>query len=112
VVLHDNFLFLGSIARDNIISGRPSFTLSDAMLAAQLAGAEEFIERMPNCHGHLTSRKVPPLVRRSKASAGDRSCPDPSIHHPILDESTSALEPRIELDRHRQSHAHRQRGAH
>jgi ATP-binding cassette subfamily B protein len=47
VVLQDNFLFRGSI-RDNIISGRPGLTLPDAVKAARLAGAEEFIERMPN----------------------------------------------------------------
>ena len=47
VVLQDNFLFRGSI-RDNIISGRPGLTLPDAVNAARLAGAEEFIERMPN----------------------------------------------------------------
>src|SRR5262249_42264589 len=47
VVLQDNFLFRGSI-RDNIIAGRPGLTLADAMQAARLAGAEEFIERMPN----------------------------------------------------------------
>jgi ATP-binding cassette, subfamily B, bacterial HlyB/CyaB len=47
VVLQDNFLFRGSI-RDNIIAGRPGLTLADAMHAARLAGAEEFIERMPN----------------------------------------------------------------
>ena len=47
VVLQDNFLFRGSI-RDNIIAGRPGLTLADAVHAARLAGAEEFIERMPN----------------------------------------------------------------
>ena len=47
VVLQDNFLFRGSI-RDNILAGRPGLTLEDAIRAARLAGAEEFIERMPN----------------------------------------------------------------
>ena len=47
VVLQDNFLFRGSI-RENIIAGRPGLTLEDAVRAARLAGAEEFIERMPN----------------------------------------------------------------
>ena len=47
VVLQDNFLFRGSI-RDNILAGRPGLTLEDAVRAARLAGAEEFIERMPN----------------------------------------------------------------
>ena len=43
VVLQDNYLFRGSV-RDNIIAGRPGLTLSDAIYAARLAGAEEFIE--------------------------------------------------------------------
>ena len=47
VVLQDNFLFRGSI-RENIIAGRAGLTLADAMNAARLAGAEEFIERMPS----------------------------------------------------------------
>jgi ATP-binding cassette subfamily B protein len=47
VVLQDNFLFRGSI-RDNILAGRPGLTLEDAVGAARLAGAEEFIERMAN----------------------------------------------------------------
>src|SRR5262249_4451044 len=47
VVLQENFLFRGSI-RDNIIAGRPGLTMADAVHAARLAGAEEFIERMPN----------------------------------------------------------------
>ena len=47
VVLQDNFLFRGSI-RENIIAGRPGLTLTEAVQAARLAGAEEFIERMPN----------------------------------------------------------------
>src|SRR5207253_5216487 len=47
VVLQDNFLFRGSI-RDNIIAGGPGLTLEDAVRAARLAGAEEFIERMRN----------------------------------------------------------------
>jgi ATP-binding cassette, subfamily B, bacterial HlyB/CyaB len=46
VVLQENFLFRGSI-RDNIIAGRRGLTLEDAVRAARLAGAEEFIERMP-----------------------------------------------------------------
>ncbi len=47
VVLQENFLFRGSI-RENILAGRPGLTLADAVAAAQLAGASEFIERLPN----------------------------------------------------------------
>ena len=46
VVLQDNFLFRGTV-RDNITAGRPGLILEDAVRAARLAGAEEFIERMP-----------------------------------------------------------------
>ena len=46
VVLQDNFLFRGTV-RDNIAAGRPGITLEDVVRAARLAGAEEFIERLP-----------------------------------------------------------------
>ena len=47
VVLQDNFLFRGSIL-DNILAGRPGHTIEDAVRAARLAGAEEFIAGMAN----------------------------------------------------------------
>ncbi|MGH7156089.1 MAG: peptidase domain-containing ABC transporter, partial [Acetobacteraceae bacterium] len=46
VVMQDNFLVRGSV-RDNITANRPGLTLDDAVRAARLAGAEEFIERLP-----------------------------------------------------------------
>ncbi len=46
VVLQDNFLFRGSV-KDNIIAGRHGLSFEDAVRAARLAGAEEFIERLP-----------------------------------------------------------------
>ena len=46
VVLQDNFLFRGTV-RDNITAGRPGLTLEDVIKASRLAGAEEFIERLP-----------------------------------------------------------------
>ena len=66
VVLQDNFLFRGSI-RDNIIAGRPGLTLEDAVRAARLAGAEEFIERMPNGYETL-SRKARPTFPAASGS--------------------------------------------
>ena len=60
VVLQDNFLFRGSI-RDNIIAGRPGLTLDDALRAARLAGAEEFIERMPDGYETLIEEGSPNL---------------------------------------------------
>src|SRR6202035_2354530 len=46
VVLQDSFLFRGTI-RDNIGAGKPGATLEEVAWAARQAGAEEFIERLP-----------------------------------------------------------------
>ena len=81
VVLQENFLFRGSI-RDNIIAGRPGLTLDDAVRAARLAGAEEFIERMPNGYETLHRGRLAEPLGRTAAAAGDRARPDHRSAHP------------------------------
>ena len=81
VVLQDNFLFRGSI-RDNILAGRPGLTLEDAIRAARLAGAEEFIERMPNGYETYHRGRLAQPVRRTEAAAGDRPGADHRSAHP------------------------------
>jgi ATP-binding cassette subfamily B protein len=95
VVLQDNFLFRGSI-RDNIIAGRPGLTLADAIQAARLAGAEEFIECMPNGYETQVEEGSPNLSggQRQRLAIARAVIHDPRIL--ILDEATSALDPESE----------------
>jgi subfamily B ATP-binding cassette protein HlyB/CyaB len=95
VVLQDNFLFRGSI-RDNIIAGRPGLTLGDAVRAARLAGAEEFIERLPQGYETYIEEGSPNLSggQKQRLAIARALITDPRVL--ILDEATSSLDPESE----------------
>lgn len=95
IVLQDNFLFRGSV-RDNIIAGRPGLTLEDVIRAARLAGAEEFIERMPHGYETYVEEGSPNLSggQRQRLAIARAIITDPRLL--ILDEATSALDPESE----------------
>jgi ATP-binding cassette subfamily B protein len=95
VVLQSNFLFRGSI-RDNIVAGRPGLTLADAVTAARLSGAEEFIERMPSGYDTYVEEGSPNLSggQAQRLAIARALIRDPRIL--ILDEATSSLDPESE----------------
>ncbi len=95
VVLQDNFLFRGTV-RDNITAGRPGLTLDDVVRAARLAGAEEFIERLPSGYDTWVEEGSANLSggQRQRLAIARAVIADPRLM--ILDEATSALDPESE----------------
>jgi len=91
VVPQENFLFSGTI-RENIAMTKPDASFAAVVRAAQVAGAEEFIERLPRGYDSVLEEGASNLSggQRQRIALARALLIDPPVL--ILDEATSALD--------------------
>jgi ATP-binding cassette subfamily B protein len=95
VVLQETFLFSGTIY-ENIVYAKPDATREEVITAAKLAGAHQFIMKLPDAYNTKVGERGYTLSggERQRVAIARALLHDPKIL--ILDEATSALDTETE----------------
>jgi len=95
VVLQESFLFRGTV-RDNIAVTRPESAFADIVAAAKMAGADEFIQRLPQGYDTVLEEGASNLSGGQKQRLAIARSLMRQPRFLVLDEATSALDPESE----------------
>jgi ATP-binding cassette subfamily B protein len=103
MVMEESFLFSDSV-RANIAYGRPDATEAQIVAAARAAEADEFIRELPDGYDSVVGEQGLTLSggQRQRVALARALITDPRLL--LLDDATSAVDPRIEAEIHATLH--------
>jgi ATP-binding cassette, subfamily B, bacterial len=104
LVSEDSFLFSDTVSA-NISYGRPDASQAEIVAAARAAEADEFIAELPQGYGTVIGEQGLTLSggQRQRVALARALLTDPRIL--VLDDATSAVDPRVEAEIHTQLRA-------